>query len=104
MILVHPIMIHQAIINMHLQTLTKKIYLNEGWKDNNYKGYIDYIVQAKKVAEAVVNLFLSKEVEIIGIVNTVEITIKQKEKSDAAKVPDLSSSFWVDYATGKVDA
>lgn len=89
---------------MYLQTLTKKIYLNEGWKDNNYKGYLDYIIQAKRVADIIVNLFTSKDVEIVGIVNTIEITIKQKEKSEGANTPDLSSSFWVDYATGKLDA
>lgn len=92
---------------MHLQTLTKKIYLNEGWKDNNYQGYIDYIIQAKKTSDTLGGLFLSKEVEVVGIVNTLEITIKAKAKEvkgEVKKEPDLNTDFWVDYATGKLDA
>lgn len=87
---------------MHLQTLTKKIYLNEGWKDNNYQGYVDYIVQAKKTSDILGDLLTSKEVEVVGLVNTIEITIKAKDK-EVKKEPDLNAEFWVDYATGKVD-
>ena len=61
------------------QTITKRLILPEGWRENDNQGMKDYELEALRSSKAITELFNNPNVEIISMDVTVNVNIKTTE-------------------------
>lgn len=63
------------------QIVNKKISLPEGWRDNNYEGYNNYVFEAHAIQKAISEMLTNESIDVVKIDMDINVHIKTKDKS-----------------------